>query len=344
MKSLNKRIEFDPIVIDFDKNEFLVLDQLLLPLKEEFIKLNTVEDVYKVIKFMNVRGAPLIGIVALIGLYLSDNLDKDIEYLKQSRPTAVNMFNYFDQVKKRLLNISDKNVQKEVIREFILEIIKREEEMNLRIAINGFNLLKSILCEKFSNNERINFLTHCNTGSLATIGLGTALGIIKYVHRNFSGNIFVWVDETRPYLQGSRLTAWELNKENIDFKIITDSTAAFVMSQKMVDVICVGADRIAKNGDTANKIGTLNLAILSKYFQIPFIVAAPKSSVDLSLDNLKNFKVELRDKNELNDYNYPVYNPSFDVTPKELIDYIVLDDGVYEVGVLGGDNNFLWND
>jgi len=321
------RLSCEPLIIDFEKEEFLVLDQLKLPLEEVFIPLRNVEDVYRVIKNMNVRGAPLIGIVALIGLYLGKNLENDIEYLKESRPTAVNMFNYFNEIKRRIYeqNESTNKSPKEVIKDFILEIIKREEEMNLRIAINGFNLIKEIV-----KKDRINFLTHCNTGSLATIGLGTALGVIKYANRQLDGKVFVWVDETRPYLQGSRLTAWELKKEGIEFKIITDNSAAFVMYQNLVDVICVGADRIAKNGDTANKIGTLNLAIISKHFQIPFIVCAPSTSVDKTIENLKNFQVEQRDQSEVNCYNYPVYNPSFDITPSDLIDYIVLEDGVFE--------------
>ncbi len=328
-----KAIVNSPIIINFETNEFLVLDQLLLPFEERYIELKTVEDVYRVIKNMNVRGAPLIGITALIGLYLSQNIYKDMEYLQSARPTAVNIFNYFNQLKTLLKNST--NIR-ETIKKFILETIKQEEEKNLKISENGYRLIKELVKDK---NE-INILTHCNTGSIATVGLGTALGIIKYCHRQFlkdGKKIFVWVDETRPYLQGSRLTAWELEKEGIDFKIITDNTAAFVMSKNLVDVICVGADRIAKNGDTANKIGTLNLAILANYFNIPFIVAAPSSSVDKNLPNLNNFPIEERNKDEIikikginitkDEYN--VFNPSFDITPANLIDYIVLETDSY---------------
>lgn len=322
-------LNVEPIIFDFDKGKFLILNQLALPLKEEYIELNTIEDVYNAIKEMKVRGAPLIGIVALLGLYLGNDLYNDMEYLKKSRPTAVNIFNYYEQLKQK---IKDENNYKEVVRDFIIETINKEEFKNLQLSSNGFNLVRSLV-----NKEKINFLTHCNTGSIATIGLGTALGVIKFTHRQMPGKVFVWVDETRPYLQGSRLTAWELEKENIDFKIITDSAAAFVMKHGLVDVICVGADRIAKNGDTANKIGTLNLAILSKYYKIPFIVVAPSSSIDYNLENLQNLKVEERDKREILGFkdvlvtklDYPVYNPSFDITPANLIDYIVLEKGVY---------------
>ncbi|MCS7164970.1 MAG: S-methyl-5-thioribose-1-phosphate isomerase [Candidatus Calescibacterium sp.] len=327
-------IDYYNIKIDFEKNEFLVLDQKLLPFEERYIKLETVQDVYDVIKNMNVRGAPLIGIVALIGLYLGSYTD--MEFLKKARPTAINIFNYFNELKVYLEKRADHHKDyKELVRSFIIDILKSEYTKNLKISQNGFEILKKIV-----NKERINFLTHCNTGSLATIGLGTALGIIKYTSSEVlrsGGKVFVWVDETRPYLQGSRLTAWELHKEGIEFKIITDNSAAYVMSKGLVDVVCVGADRIAKNGDTANKIGTLNLAILCKYYGIPFIVAAPNSSIDTNLSDLRDFEVEERQKDEvikigdipITRQDYEVFNPSFDITPCELIDYIVLDSGVY---------------
>lgn len=327
------KVEYENIVLDFEKECFKVLDQLSLPFEENYIYLRTVEDVYKVIKNMNIRGAPLIGIVALIGIYLADDIEEAFRILKEARPTAINIFNYFNYLKKKLV-ISQKP-RKEIIKDFIIETIKFEEERNLKIAQNGFYLIKHLTTKK-----EVNFLTHCNTGSLATVGLGTALGIIKLTHREVSkngGRVFVWVDETRPYLQGSRLTAWELEKEKIDFKIVTDNAAAFLMSKGLVDFICVGADRIAKNGDTANKIGTLNLAILSKHFKIPFIIAAPYTTIDFQAKNLQNFKIEERDKNEvikiknvwITRESYEVFNPSFDVTPAELIDYIVTDDKIY---------------
>ncbi|MFN3995101.1 MAG: S-methyl-5-thioribose-1-phosphate isomerase [bacterium] len=326
-------MEYKNLILDFEKEKFYVLDQLLLPFEEKYIQLKDVNDVYFVIKNMNIRGAPLIGIVALIGVYLSNDTESAFELLKKARPTAVNIFNYFEKLKEILKK--NKNSQKEIIRDFIINTIKAEEDKNYKISQNGFFLIKKLI-----NKNTVNILTHCNTGSLATVGLGTALGIIKYTHQELSklgGKVFVWVDETRPYLQGSRLTAWELEKEGIEFNIITDNTASFVMSKNLVDFICVGADRIAKNGDTANKIGTLNLAILSKYFKIPFVVAAPSTSIDNSLDNLQNFKIEERNKDEVIKFknvlitkeSYNVFNPSFDVTFFYLIDYIVTEKGVF---------------
>ncbi|MFN4220139.1 MAG: S-methyl-5-thioribose-1-phosphate isomerase [bacterium] len=326
-------MEYKNLILNFEKEKFYVLDQLLLPFEEKYIQLKDVNDVYFVIKNMNIRGAPLIGIVALIGVYLSNDTESAFELLKKARPTAVNIFNYFEKLKEILKK--NKNSQKEIIRDFIINTIKAEEDKNYKISQNGFFLIKKLI-----NKNTVNILTHCNTGSLATVGLGTALGIIKYTHQELSkrgGKVFVWVDETRPYLQGSRLTAWELEKEGIEFNIITDNTASFVMSKNLVDFICVGADRIAKNGDTANKIGTLNLAILSKYFKIPFVVAAPSTSIDNSLDNLQNFKIEERNKDEVIKFknvlitkeSYNVFNPSFDVTFSYLIDYIVTEKGVF---------------
>ncbi|MEN3014696.1 MAG: S-methyl-5-thioribose-1-phosphate isomerase [bacterium] len=336
-----QKLEYKNLIIDFENNQFLVLDQRLLPLEEKYVELKTVHDVYYVIKDMVVRGAPLIGIVALIGVYLGNNLVEDMNLLRQARPTAVNIFNYFNQLQNLLSknNTGSSSEYKSLIKKFILDIIHSEETKNLNISRNGYELLSKIL-SKISETKSVNFLTHCNTGSLATIGLGTALGIIKYTHQQLSkvgGKVFVWVDETRPYLQGSRLTAWELDKEGIEFKIITDNSAAYVISKGYVDVVCVGADRIALNGDTANKIGTLNLAVLCRHYQIPFIVAAPSSSIDYNLPNLENFEPEQRNKEEVikfkNSYitreEYDVYNPSFDITPASLIDYIVLENRCY---------------
>ncbi|MGB9638258.1 MAG: S-methyl-5-thioribose-1-phosphate isomerase [bacterium] len=335
--------DFWTIVLDFNNNNFKVLDQKLLPFKEVYIDLKNKDDVYKVIKEMNVRGAPLIGVVALVGVYLEvinnsvknfDEILKLMDYLQNARPTAINVFNYFSELKDILKN---KDHYDQIVKDFLISVILKEKEKNEKIAINGFNLIRNI----FNNKKNLKILTHCNTGSLATIGLGTALGVIKYLKKYYE--IFVWVDETRPYLQGSRLTALELEKEGIDFKIIPDSTAAYVMYNNEVDFVIVGADRVALNGDTANKIGTLNLAILASHFKIPFIVALPDSSIDKSLNSLENFKVELRDSKELlifnyNDINlnitkdyYKALNPAFDVTPYNYIDYIITDRSIYNI-------------
>jgi len=338
-------LDFWTIILDFNNNNFRVLDQKLLPFKEVYIELKNKDDVYKVIKGMNVRGAPLIGIVALVGVYIElinksvknfEDILKLMEYLQNSRATAVNIFNYFSELKLILKDQEFKDYT-QIVKDFIIKIVLNEKERNERITKNGFNLIKSI----FDNKDKLRILTHCNTGSLATIGLGTALGIIKYLKNYY--DIFVWVDETRPYLQGSRLTALELEKEGINFSIISDNAAAFLMSNNMVDLVIVGADRVALNGDVANKIGTLNLAILCFHFNIPFIVALPESSIDKNLQSLTSFKIETRDPKEIlavecnskncyitKDY-YSVYNPSFDITPSKYVNYIVTD---FEVKVL----------
>lgn len=338
-------LDFWTIVLDFNNNIFKVLDQKLLPFREVYIELKNKQDVYKVIKDMNVRGAPLIGVVALLGIYIEainnsissyESLLELMNYLQNARSTAVNIFNYFSNLKQILssIRLSD---YKQIIKDFLVKIILDEKDKNDKIAKNGYNLIRDI----FRNKKSLKILTHCNTGSLATIGLGTALGIIKYLKNYYE--IFVWVDETRPYLQGSRLTALELEKEGINFKIIPDSAAAFVMYNNEVDFVIVGADRVALNGDTANKIGTLNLAVLSYNFNIPFIVALPESSIDYSLNNLQNFKVELRDSLELLSFNYnntfvnitkgsyPTFNPAFDITPAKYIDYIITDKNIYKI-------------
>ena len=336
--------DFWNIILDFEKNVFKVLDQKLLPFEEEYIELRSKEEVFKVIKDMNIRGAPLIGIVALIGIYLEvlNNSIKSyqdicnlMDYLQSSRSTAVNIFNYFSNLKP-ILKEKELKDYLEVVKNFLIEVILSEKEKNELIAKNGYNLLKGI----FRDVSKLRVLTHCNTGSLATIGLGTALGIIKYLKSFYK--VFVWVDETRPYLQGSRLTALELEKEGIEFKIIPDSAAAFVMYNNEVDVVIVGADRVALNGDTVNKIGTLNLAILANNFRIPFIVALPESSIDSSLNSLQYFKVEERDANEVLKFSnnivsiditkgyYKVFNPAFDITPYKYVDYIITEKNIYE--------------
>ena len=185
-------------------------------------------------------------------------------------------------------------------------------------------------------NRPINILTHCNTGSLATAGYGTALGIIRSLHaRGLVKN--VWVDETRPYLQGSRLTAFELGHDGIPYTLISDNMAAYAMQRKQVDLVVVGADRIAVNGDTANKIGTYNLGVLCKHHNIPFVVAAPKSTIDANITSGAQIPVEERPPNELREVNgsaiaptqATVWNPSFDMTPAQLISAIVTEDGIF---------------
>jgi len=266
--------------------ELKILNQLKLPREEEWITARDYLSVAKAIKDMVVRGAPAIGCVAAYGFVLGVKYNKEdpqkvYETLKNTRPTAVNLFWALDRMKKALRE--GKDVEAEAI------AIEREDyETNLKIGDYGEKLIP----------EGAKILTHCNTGALATAGWGTALGVIRSARKK-GKNIFVWVDETRPYLQGARLTAWELLKERIPHKIITDNTAGFLMRRGEVDAVIVGADRITLRGDTANKIGTYSLAVLAKEHKIPFYVAAPISTFDPKLTSGEEIPIEERSPEEV---------------------------------------------
>jgi methylthioribose-1-phosphate isomerase len=303
--------------------ELKVLNQLKLPLQEEWLSLRGYREVAKAIKDMVVRGAPAIGCVAAYGFVLGVKYEKAepeevFQTLKNTRPTAVNLFWALERVKKALE--SGKDVEEEA------KAIEREDyETNLKIGENGNTLIP----------KGAKILTHCNTGALATAGYGTALGVIRSAFRSGKG-IFVWVDETRPYLQGARLTAWELAKEGIPHKIITDSTAGFLMKRGLVDAVIVGADRITLRGDVANKIGTYSLAVLAKEHKIPFYVAAPISTFDPKLFSGEEIPIEERSGEEVkNCFGCPIapaeseaLHWGFDVTPAELIDAIITERGI----------------
>ena len=303
--------------------ELKVLNQLKLPREEEWLSLRGYREVAEAIKDMVVRGAPAIGCVAAYGFVLGVKYEKTepeevFQTLKNTRPTAVNLFWALERVKKALE--SGKDVEEEA------KAIEREDyETNLKIGENGNALIP----------HGAKILTHCNTGALATAGYGTALGVIRSAFRS-GKDIFVWVDETRPYLQGARLTAWELAKEGIPHKIITDSTAGFLMKRGMVDAVIVGADRITLRGDVANKIGTYSLAVLAKEHKIPFYVAAPLSTFDPKLFSGEEIPIEERGDEEVKNCFGCQIAPAesgalhwgFDVTPAELIDAIITERGV----------------
>ncbi|RTZ68381.1 MAG: S-methyl-5-thioribose-1-phosphate isomerase [Aquificaceae bacterium] len=309
----------------WNSGELKVLNQLKLPREEEWLSLKSYREVAKAIKDMVVRGAPAIGCVASYGFvlgvkYEKENPEEVFQALKNTRPTAVNLFWALERVKKALE--SGKDVEEEA------KAIEREDyETNLKIGENGNTLIP----------EGAKILTHCNTGALATAGYGTALGVIRSAFRS-GKNIFVWVDETRPYLQGARLTAWELAKEGIPHRIITDSTAGFLMRKKMVDAIIVGADRITLRGDVANKIGTYTLAVLAKEHKIPFYVAAPLSTFDPNLFSGEEIPIEERSEEEVKTCFGCKVAPTesgalhwgFDVTPAELIDAIITEKGIIQ--------------
>lgn len=313
--------------IRFENNFLIFLDQTKLPFEKVYHSSDDFNRISEAIKRLEIRGAPAIGVAAAFALALSQKNKVDpkkfieaYETLLNSRPTAVNLKWGID----RLKNIFEKNLGDENL--FLLlvdEAISIHEEDKIfcnQIAANGLKLF----------TKKINLLTHCNAGALATGGSGTALNIIRAAFEAGFIN-HVYADETRPLLQGSRLTAFELEQYQIPFSILTDSTAAFLMQQNKIDMIIAGADRIARNGDSANKIGTYNLAVLANHHSIPFYIAAPSSTIDASISSGKEIPIEFRSGAEILSINntevskryYPTIAPAFDVTPAELIAGII---------------------
>lgn len=315
--------------LEYVDGKLKLIDQTKLPLVEEYIITDDYERIAEAIEKLEVRGAPIIGLTAAYGLALSvKNLSQDFKSnfytaykrLASTRPTAVNLFWALNEIKIEFeKNINEKNISDILIQKaniIYLDDINKCE----KIAENGQQIFK----------KKSRVLTHCNTGHLVTAGRGTAFGVIQKAFENDFVE-FVYVDETRPLLQGSRLTAFELDKSEIPFSIITDSTAAFLMKQGKVDLVITGADRITANGDTANKIGTYNLAVNCKQHNIPFYIAAPTTTIDKNLEKGEEIIIEERNKSEINSIggnkitkeNYPVYSPAFDVTPNSFITAII---------------------
>ncbi len=310
-----------------------ILDQRALPDEERFIELKTPEDYVRAISEMIVRGAPAIGIAAAFGVYASarrnwnaqnkeERIRADIASLAQTRPTAVNLFWALKRMDNALRShIADPDPQALLGEAF--GIWREDVEMNRKMAAVGADRIGSVR----------NVLTHCNAGALATGGIGTALGIIRELHARsrHTAPIHVWTDETRPFLQGARLTAWELMRDGIDCTLIADSMAACLMKQKRVDAVIVGADRVAQNGDIANKIGTYGLAVSAKFHNIPFYVAVPDSTVDPHIKSGEDIVIEERSASEVTQIkntniapkNAKAYNPAFDITPAALITAII---------------------
>ena len=288
-----------------------LLDQTRLPAEVVWLRCTTPDEVVDAIKRLAVRGAPAIGVAAAYGLALADphDFDNAAERLAAARPTAVNL--------RRAVEQSTAAGPEHAL-EVARAIEAREREATERIARHGAAL--------FGKDERV--LTHCNTGALATTGSGTALGVIEAAWRN-GAVAQVWVDETRPLNQGARLTAWELDQAGIPFKVVTDSSAGFLMSRGLVDRIIVGADRIAANGDVANKIGTYPLAVLAAHHGIPFVVAAPTSTIDLATPTGADIPIEERDPTEVSPHGHPAANYAFDVTPAELVTAVVTEEGIW---------------
>ncbi|WP_437888370.1 S-methyl-5-thioribose-1-phosphate isomerase [Phytobacter sp. V91] len=313
-------------------NRLFILDQQALPQEKRWLAADSVALLVEHIHALRVRGAPLIGLSASLLLALlaekgesRDELAQSLETLRASRPTAVNLMNNLDRMK---LALAQEDFAPALAAE-ALRLIEEDKALCASIAQAGSALV--------TPGSRL--LTHCNTGGLATAGVGTALGVIALAFEQ--GKVAnVWVDETRPLLQGGRLTAWELGELGVPYQLITDSMAASLMAKGQVDAIWVGADRIAANGDVANKIGTYSLAVLAKFHGIPFYVAAPQTTLDPNCPNGEAIPIEQRTAAEVTGVagsfgavqwapeNAQVYNPAFDVTPAALISGWVLDSGV----------------
>lgn len=314
-------------------NCLAVLDQRQLPETMNYDNYSDASGVADAIKSMRVRGAPAIGIAAAYGVVLSvqqhfesenwqDLVANDIEILAQSRPTAVNLFWALDKMKTVLAQQHDDILA--AVKSCAAQIHADDKAANKKMGEFGADLV--------AGSKGV--MTHCNTGGLATGGYGTALGVIRSaVARNKNLNVFA--GETRPWLQGARLTVWELSQDGIPATLIADSAAAWLMKSGKIDWIIVGADRIAANGDTANKIGTYSLATLAKQHGVKFMVVAPSSTIDWTLENGNNIEIECREARELLPTCYDkvdslvsAWNPVFDVTPANLIDAIVTENGV----------------
>jgi methylthioribose-1-phosphate isomerase len=320
-----------------------MIDQRLLPNEEKYLLLRSCEEVADAIRTMVIRGAPAIGIAAAMGLALGAkqsvgtsvaDLQYDLDYfcemMSKTRPTAVNLFWAIERMRETFKHAkaggqSASELKKALVAE-ALKIFREDIEANRRIGFYGADLIP----------DGATVLTHCNAGALATAGdYGTALGVIRGA-RDAGKRVAVIADETRPFLQGLRLTAWELAKDEIPVTVITDNMAGHVMKSGNVDAVVVGADRIAANGDAANKIGTYMVAVLAKQHEIPFYVAAPITTLDLSISSGDEIPIEERDSKEITHVHgqqvapdgVSVQNPAFDVTPNTFIAAIITDKGV----------------
>lgn len=324
------------------KNLSRMVDQLVIPYEYKLVDIKTSNEMFNAIKTMIVRGAPAIGIagshgMALAALEISQKttkkdeflklLKEKAEFLKSARPTAVNLMwavdKQYNLVKDSSASVNEM-VQMLIDNGIVLE--NEDIEINKKIGDNGAELVPK---------KGATILTHCNAGALATVGYGTALGVVRSAFAK-DNTIQVFADETRPRQQGARITTFELVMDNIPVTLITDGMSGYFMNKGMIDMVVVGADRIAANGDTANKIGTYNLAIVANYHNVPFYIAAPLSTIDTSIETGKDIPIEERDHEEVTHINgksicadgVKVINPGFDVTPHELIKGIITEKGV----------------
>lgn len=317
-----------------------LIDQTKLPTERVVVDCKTYKDVAKAIVDMIVRGAPVIGVSAAYGIAIGamavetgskdkffSELGKICDVLRQTRPTAVNLFWAVDRIYKKADQNRDKSIEdiKDIIMKEAIKMDLEDVEANKAIGTHGAGLIR----------DNFTILTHCNAGALATCDYGTALGVIRIAHEQ-GKNVRVFADETRPYLQGARLTAWELQQDGIPVTLICDNMAGHFMKLGKIDCAVVGADRIALNGDTANKIGTYSAAVLAKENNIPFYVAAPTSTIDFEMETGESIPIEERKAEEVTHIKgiriapegIDVMNPAFDVTPARYITAIITEKGV----------------
>jgi len=326
--------------IRYEKGSIYIIDQTKLPTELVVVEIDNVKECWDAIKELKVRGAPAIGIAAAYGVVIGvkdidennfENFYKEFkkvsDYLASSRPTAVNLFWALERMNKVVLDNKELPISeiKSALEKEAILIHKEDEETCRKIGENGLEVLK----------DGMTVLTHCNAGRLATAKYGTALAPI-YIAKEKGMNIKVFADETRPLLQGSRLTAFELQEAGVDVTLITDNMAAMVMGEGKIDLVIVGCDRVAANGDTANKIGTYGVALLAKAHNIPFYIAGPLSTIDLDAATKEEIPIEERGAEEIiNGFGkqtapsgIKVYNPAFDVTPHDLIAGIITEKGI----------------
>ena len=333
--------DFAAMRLDDANNTLILLDQSLLPNEIVFIKLKEQDEIWNAIYELKVRGAPAIGVAAAYGLYLGakaskassyemfcSDFSKAKAYLATSRPTAVNLFWALDRMERRLHAEKNKSILeiKNALKEEAERIHIEDEQTCLAIGKNALSLLQ----------PKWGIMTYCNAGTIATAKYGTALSAL-YLGQEKGYDFKVYANETRPLLQGARLTAWELFTAGIDVTLICDNMASIVMSENKIQAILVGCDRVAANGDTANKIGTSGLAILAKHYGIPFYVCGPLSTIDLKSKTGADIPIELRSDDEITTKWYSqsmapagvkVYNPAFDVTDNKLITAIITEKGI----------------
>ncbi len=347
--------------IEWAGDEVRLLDQTLLPGEQVYLRITDEKQMWGAIRRLSVRGAPAIGVAAALGVYLGvrgrqyddlaafdQRLGEVCDYLATSRPTAVNLFWALDRMKRIAAETrkqgsrTEEQMAVKIVQRLLAEALSMiDEDIDVcrRIGEHGLELLQSIRLAASASDKPMGILTHCNAGALAAVKYGTALAPI-YVGAERGVHFHVYADETRPLLQGARITAFELTRAGISTTVLCDNMAATLMRDGKIQAVIVGTDRVAANGDVANKIGTLTVAILADHYRIPFFVAAPTSSIDVSLATGAQIPIEQRDASEVSNSfgkrtapaEAAIYNPAFDVTPAELITAMITENGVVKRG------------